>query len=94
MDATQRRTLELAAYAIAVVLFVFFFGRQAWEWVSWDEAKGTMDLGFMKITSRPPFPNDARSVLLGLVAPIVLAAGGRIVGREGRAASSGPQGRG
>ena len=81
MDATQRRTISLAAYAIALVLFVFFFGREFWDWASWDEAKGTMDLGFMKITSRPPFPDDARSVLLGLVTPIVIAALGRIVGR-------------
>ena len=86
MDATQRRTVELAMYAIAVVLFVFFFGRQFWEWASWHDSKGTIDFGFLKITSRPPFPNDARSVLLGLVTPIVLAALGRVVGRapEGR----------
>jgi hypothetical protein len=83
MDATQRRTVELAAYAIAVVLFVFFFGRQFWEWASWHDSKGTIDFGFLKITSRPEFPNDARSVLLGLVTPIVVAAGGRIIGRSG-----------
>lgn len=83
MDATQRRTVELAMYAIAVVLFVFFFGRQFWEWASWHDSKGTIDFGFLKITSRPEFPNDARSVLLGLVTPIVLAAAGRIVGRPG-----------
>ena len=81
MDATQRRTLELAAYAIAVVLFVFFFGRAFWEWVSWNEQQGTLDLGIVKFTSRPPFPNDARSVFVGLVSPIVLVALGRIVGR-------------
>ena len=81
MDATQRQTLSLAAYAVAVVLFVFFFGRQFWDWASWDQSQGTMDLGFMKITSRPPFPNDARSVLLGLVTPIVLAAAARVMGR-------------
>jgi hypothetical protein len=81
MDATQRRTVSLAAHAIALVLFVFFFGRQAWEWASWNEQKGTVDFGFMKITSRPPFPHDARSVLVGLVLPIVLAAAGRVVGR-------------
>ena len=83
MDATQRRTIELAMYAIAVVLFVFFFGRQFWEWASWHDSKGTIDFGFLKITSRPEFPNDARSVLLGLVTPIVLAATGRIIGRSG-----------
>ncbi|HEY6196696.1 MAG TPA: hypothetical protein VI504_16835 [Candidatus Eisenbacteria bacterium] len=84
MDATQRRTVALAAYAIAVVLFVFFFGRQFWAWADWHEAKNTLDFGLFKITSRPPFPNDARSVLLGLIAPIVLAAGGRVIGQSGR----------
>ena len=86
MDATQRRTVSLAAYAVSLVLFVFFFGRQAWDWAAWDSAKGTVDFGFMKITSRPPFPNDLRSVMLGLVIPIVVAAFGRIVsGNAGRA---------
>ncbi len=86
MDATQRRTVSLAAYAVSLVLFVFFFGRQAWDWAAWDSSKGTVDFGFMKITSRPPFPNDVRSVMLGLVTPIVIAAFGRIVGRNpGRA---------
>ena len=36
--------------------------------------------------ARPPFPNDARNVLLGLIAPIVLAAGGRVIGQGGRRA--------
>ncbi len=83
MDAKQRNIVALAAYAIAVVLFVFFFGRQFWEWASWHESKGTIDFGFLKITSRPDFPNDARSVLLGLIMPIVLAAGGRLVSPSG-----------
>ena len=83
MDATQRRTIALAAYAIAAVLFVFFFGRQCWDWATWQESKGTLDFGFLKITSRPPFPNDARSVMLGLITPIILAAGGRVIGRAG-----------
>jgi len=83
MDAMQRRTVSLAAYAVSLVLFVFFFGRQAWDWATWDSAKGTVDFGFMKITSRPPFPNDVRSVMLGLVTPIVIAAFGRIAGRSG-----------
>jgi hypothetical protein len=85
MDATQRRTVAMAAYAIAIVLFLFFFGRQFWQWASWNDAKGTLDFGFLKITSRPPFPNDARSVLLGLITPIVLAAGGSVIGRAGPA---------
>lgn len=85
MDATQRRTVELAAYAIALVLFVFFFGRQFWAWANWHESSGTIDFGFLKITSRPPFPNDARSVVLGLITPIILAAGGRVIGPSGGA---------
>lgn len=84
MDATQRRTVAMAAYAIALVLFLFFFGRQFWDWATWNEKQGTLDFGFMKITSRPPFPNDARSVLLGIIAPIVLAAGGRIFDAPGK----------
>lgn len=80
MDATQRKTIALAAYAIAIVLFVFFFGRQFWEWSSWKESKGTIDFGFLKITSRPEFPSDVKSVTLGLIAPIVLAATGRVIG--------------
>ena len=80
MDATQRRTLSLAAYAVAAVLFVFFFGRAFWAWATWSESRGTLDFGLFKLSSRPPFPNDARSVLLGLVTPIVLAAYGHIVG--------------
>ena len=79
MDATQRRTLAVAAYAIAAVLFMFCFGRQFWEWASYNEAKSTIDFGIVKFSSRPPFPSDARSVFLGLVMPIVLAAGGRVV---------------
>ena len=81
MDATQRRTIELAAYAIAIVLFVFFFGQQFLEWATWNEKDGTLDLGIVKFSSRPPFPNEARSVLVGLVTPVVLAAFGRIFGR-------------
>jgi hypothetical protein len=86
MDATQRRTIALAAYAIAAVMFVFFFGRQFWQWANWHDARGTLDFGLFKISSRPPFPNDARSVLLGLILPIVLAAGGRVIGSAGPAA--------
>ncbi|MEQ1833782.1 MAG: hypothetical protein ABL977_12065 [Candidatus Eisenbacteria bacterium] len=83
MDATQRKTIALAAYAIAVVLFVFFFGRQFWAWASWKESQGTIDFGFLKISSRPEFPNDVKSVTLGLIAPIVLAATGRVLGSGG-----------
>jgi hypothetical protein len=88
MDATQRRTIEGAAFVIAIVLFVFFFGRQAWDWATYNEAKNTIDLGIVKLSSRPPFPNDVRSVLLGLIVPIALAAAGRVIG-QGRSARSG-----
>lgn len=81
MDAKQRRTVAMAAYAIALVLFAFFFGRQFWEWASWHDSKGTLDFGLFRISSRPPFPNDAHSVLLGLIVPIVLAAAGRVIDR-------------
>ena len=80
MDADTRRTVSLAAYAVAIVLFVFFFGRDLWAWASWSESQGTLDFGLFKVTSRPPFPNDARSVLVGLVLPIVLLAVGRVLG--------------
>lgn len=80
MDADTRRTVSLAAYAVAIVLFVFFFGRDLWAWASWNESQGTLDFGLFKVTSRPPFPNDARSVLVGLVLPIVLLAVGRVLG--------------
>lgn len=86
MDASQRRTIEGAAFAIAIVLFVFFFARQAWAWATWNEAKNTLDFGIVKISNRPPFPNDVRSVMLGLIVPIVLAAVGRVIG-----AGSGPR---
>ena len=84
MDATQRKTLSWASWAIAGVLFVFYFGRPFWAWVSWDRDQGTMDLGFMQITSRPPFPDDARSVLVGLVLPIAIAAVGALIARRPR----------
>jgi hypothetical protein len=86
MDATQRRTIEGAMFVIAIVLFVFFFARQAWQWATWDEAKNTLDFGLVKFSTRPAFPNDLRSVLLGLIVPIALAAAGRVVGQ----ASAGP----
>lgn len=91
MDATQRRTIEGAAFVIAIVLFVFFFARQAWTWATWNEAKNTLDFGIVKITNRPPFPSDVRSVMLGLIVPIALAAGGRVIGQGGgpRARSGG-----
>ena len=83
MSAMQKRTIEGAAFVIAIVLFVFFFGRQAWAWATWNEAKNTLDFGIVKISNRPAFPNDVRSVMLGLIVPIVLAAAGRVIGQGG-----------
>jgi hypothetical protein len=90
MDATQRRTIEGAVFVIAIVLFVFFFGRQAWDWATWDAAKNTIDLGIVKFSTRPPFPNDVRSVLLGLIVPIALAAAGRVIGQGGARRTGAP----
>ena len=94
MDATQRRTIEGAVYVIAIVLFVFFFGRQAWDWATWDEAKNTLDFGIVKFSSRPAFPNDVRSVMLGLIVPIALAAAGRVIGHGGARRGGAPGGPG
>lgn len=79
MDPAQKRIVSLAAYAIALVLFVFFFGRGFWEWATWNSSKGTLDLGFLKVTTRPPFPDDAKSIVVGIVLPIVLLATGRVI---------------
>jgi hypothetical protein len=92
MEATQRRTIEGAAFVIAIVLFVFFFGRQAWAWATWNEARNTLDFGILKISTRPPFPNDLRSVLLGLILPIALAAAGRVIGQGGPPPRAGGRG--
>jgi len=79
MDPGQRRVLALAAYAIALVLFVVFFGRGFWDWATWNSSKGTLDLGFIKVTTRPAFPDDARSIVVGIILPIVLLATGRVM---------------
>ena len=79
MDPAQKRIVSLAAYTIALVLFVFFFGRGFWEWATWNSSKGTLDLGFLKVTTRPPFPDDAKSIVVGIVLPIVLVATGRVI---------------
>jgi hypothetical protein len=89
MDAMQRRTIEGAAFLVAIVLFGFFFARQAWTWATWDEAKNTLDFGIVKFSTRPPFPNDLRSVVLGLIVPIALATAGRVVGQGKAARGSG-----
>ena len=79
MDNRQRRIIAFAAYAVALVLFVGFFGRAFWEWATWNRSQGTFDLGFIKVTNRPAFPDDARSIVVGLILPIVLAATGRVI---------------
>ncbi len=84
MQPEQRRAIAVAAYAIALILFLFFFVRPFWDWATWDRARGTLDLGLVRITTRPPFPGDARSVLVGLVLPVLLAAFGRVVGHRPR----------
>lgn len=78
MDPGQRRVMAFAAYAIALVLFIFFFGRPFWEWMTWNPKQGTFDFGIVKITTRPAFPNDARAIVVGLILPIVLIAGGKV----------------
>ena len=83
MEPSQRRVIAGACYAIAGVLFLFYFLRPFWAWMSWDEAKNTLDLGIVKFTNRPPFPSDARSIFAGLVAPIALVAFGRVSARNG-----------
>ena len=85
MDPSARRTVSLALYAIGIVLFVMYFGRGFWEWATWNENKDAVDLGIIRIGARPPFPSDTRSVFLGLVTPIVLFAGGTILGRGPKA---------
>ncbi|MFI5370612.1 MAG: hypothetical protein ACHQ52_03570 [Candidatus Eisenbacteria bacterium] len=79
MDRGQRRAIAVAAYAIAGVLLVFFFARPLWQWATWDSRHGTLDLGFVRVTTRPDFPGDAKAIILGLILPIVLAAAGRVI---------------
>jgi hypothetical protein len=77
MEASQRRVISLAAYLVAAILFLFDFGRPLWEWATWNESRNTVDLGFVKISSRPAFPGDGRAIGLGLILPIVIGAGAR-----------------
>lgn len=79
MDPSQRRVIAGACFAIAGILFFYYFLRPFWAWASWDEAKNTLDLGIIRINSRPPFPSDARAIFAGLVAPIALVAVARIL---------------
>lgn len=79
MNESQKRIVALALYGVAIVLFVFFFGLGFWEWASWNREQGTLDLGIIKVSNRPAFPNDVRSIVVGLILPIVLAAVGRVM---------------
>ena len=83
MDQSQRRVVSTALLLIAAVFFLFYFARPFWEWATWNSKEGTLDFGIVKFTNRPPFPNDARGIGLGLVLPIALAALGRVLGLPG-----------
>jgi hypothetical protein len=78
MNRSQRIVISSAAYVVAAVLFVGYFFMPFWSWATWNKQEGTLDLGIVKFTNRPPFPRDARAIGLGLVIPIVLVAAGRI----------------
>lgn len=79
MNRDQRLVVAGAAMLLALVLFAVYFGKPAWDWATWNAKQGTLDLGFVKLTNRPPFPGGARGIGLGLVVPIVLAAVGRVL---------------
>ena len=82
MQSDQRRMIAMASYVIAGVLAFIYFVRPFWAWATWDRSKGTLDLGFMQVTSRPAFPSDALSVIVGLILPIVLITAGRMIARR------------
>ena len=88
MNRSQRSVVASAAMLVAAILFGVYFAKPFWGWATWNEKEGTLDLGIMKITNRPPFPGDARAIGLGLVLPIVLAAAGRILLLGGNSAGS------
>jgi len=81
MDRDQRRAVAVAAYAVAAILFFFYFARPFWDWATWDRSRGTLDFGIVRITNRPAFPSDTRSVLVGLVLPVILGAIGKVLDR-------------
>jgi hypothetical protein len=83
MTNDQRRVIGVAAYVMGGVLAFIYFVRPLWAWATWDRSKGTLDLGFMQVTSRPAFPSDAQSVIVGLLLPIVLITVGRLIQRRG-----------
>ena len=74
--------IAVASYVIAGVLGFIYFVRPFWAWATWDRSKGTLDLGFLQVTSRPAFPSDARSVIVGLILPIVLVTAGQLFARR------------
>ena len=82
MTDPQRRVIAWACATIAGVLGLFYFLRPLWAWATWDRTRGTLDLGFLKVTSRPPFPDDARTVVVGVILPIVLVAVARLLPRR------------
>ena len=79
MDPQTRRVIAWTCFAVAAILFFFYFARPFWAWATWDEAKNTLDLGIVKFASRPAFPDDARAIFVGLVIPVVLAAIARLL---------------
>lgn len=79
MNRSQRGVVATAALLVAAILFGVYFAKPFWSWATWNQKEGTLDLGIVKITNRPPFPGDARGIGLGLVLPIVLAAAGRVL---------------
>ncbi len=79
MNRAQRGVVALASGVLGAILFLFFFLKPFWAWATWNEKQGTLDLGIVKFTNRPPFPADARGIGLGLVLPIVLVAIGRVL---------------
>ncbi len=73
MNARQRDIVTLTCLALAAVLFVSFFLVGFLRWATW---KPGHDLLSQIVAVRPAFPNDARSVGLGLVLPVLLAGAG------------------
>ncbi len=73
MNARQRDVVTLTCLALAAVLFVAFFFVGFVRWATW---KPGHDLLSQIIAIRPAFPNDGRSVGLGLVLPVLLAGAG------------------
>ncbi|HVP15439.1 MAG TPA: hypothetical protein VMS88_07830 [Terriglobales bacterium] len=73
MNARQRDVVTLTCLTLAAVLFVAFFFVDLVRWAAW---KPGHDLLSQILAVRPRFPNDARSVVLGLVLPVLLVGAG------------------